>query len=97
MVDRHSFRAETEALPTSWRLSSKSAWFIAVRPSVVFHRREIGDVLTGRHAKLGFCPGCAREGVFGLQAAGASHWAAGRYSSIHEHDSAIWIGGEAKF
>ena len=27
-------------------------------------------------------PRCAREGVFGQQAAGASHWAAGRYSSM---------------
>jgi len=27
-------------------------------------------------------PGCAREGVFGLQAAGASHWAEGRYASV---------------
>lgn len=45
----------------------------------------------------GICPGCAREGVFGLQAAGASHWAEGRYSSVQEHDSTIWTGGKLKF
>jgi hypothetical protein len=38
---------------------------------------------------LGRGPGCAREGVFGLQAAGASHWAAARYSSTQDYDSAI--------
>jgi hypothetical protein len=43
----------------------------------------------GCRMDLGLGPGCAREGVVGLQEADASHWAEGSYSSMQDYDSLI--------
>jgi hypothetical protein len=53
-----------------------------IRLRNIIHRQDISDASTGCVSDVNLGPGCAREGVFGLQAAGASHWAAARYASM---------------
>jgi hypothetical protein len=64
-----------------------------IRLRNVIYRRDVCDVSAGGVSDLSLGPDCAREGVFGLQAAGASHWAARRYASMAGYDSAINGGG----
>jgi hypothetical protein len=59
-----------------------------IRLRNVIRRQDIRAVSTAAY-RTWIGPGCAREGVFRLQAAGASHWAAGRYSSTSDYDSAF--------